>query len=395
MDHSVQRIEIPPLSSTSVQDTTHSHTPPYRHSTESYHIDQGDDALYRWREIEANASKQSRHAIAKQRGGDTNTSNYDGQTFDYSSRSNSRDYNDDIEDRPITTASTKQPPHTHRISCLPAAVIVSPNYDDDEILPSSISSRLSFEPWERSVQPPPFVHDSHMSENVYNYTAAPTTTNRRYNDYSENHVPLYDSHSHRPYDQYNHYIERDVPSQGYRDVSSHHQQRYSVESDNDFSPPPTTSTVSWNHGSVPHDTVAPPPPPRRMGSVLAEPKMIEITPGNMSRLRDAQETITAIQNDFYVPCTCIFCSITSPSSSPYGDNTNSREPIFCIQDAEYFMCPRCASINRLDAVDHGNNDSTYSNNRSGAFHMLGGVGLGFTVKTLLEVQRDFITKRQA
>lgn len=389
MNHTVQRVEVRPLPPAIVQDMTYSHTSPYRHSTESY-IDQSDDPLHRWRQIEATSSSQYRKAIAitNNQGGEANTSN-NRESFNYSSRSNSRDYSD-TDDRPFTMSATR-PPNSNR-NDHPASVIVSPNYenDDDKIMTSSISSRLSFEPWESSVQPPPFVNESHMSENRYNYTSAPATT-RRYN-YSDNHEPLYSNNRNSPYEHYDYYTERAIPSQGYNDVSSHHQ-RLSIE--NDY-----TRRTSWNNGggSI-HDTA----PIKRIASAAAaavEPKMIEITPGNMSRLRDAQETITAIQNDFYVPCTCIFCNITSSSAScsPYGDsnNINPREPIFCIQDAEYFLCPHCASVNRLD-VD--NYSSPYGNNatsssRNGAFQMLGGVGLGFTAKTLLEVQKDYISNHR-
>ena len=378
---SVQRIKIPPLSSADVQDITKPHASSYRHSTESY-IDQTDDPLHRWRENEANASSQYRNAINIQRGSDTNTSSSGRQSYDYSTRSNSRDYNyTDSEDHPFTTSTTQQP-NTSRNSH-PVSVIVSPNYDEDfdneERLRSSISSRLSFEPWESAVQPPPFLHENQMSDNHYsNYSSAPSTT-RRYN-YSDIHEPMYDDRN-NGYEPYSYRNERGIPAASYNDIPSHHQ-HFSVESD--YAP-----RTSWNNstGSTLHETA----PTRRIGATnMSEPKMIEITPGNMSRLRDAQETISAIQNDFYVPCTCLFCNITS-SSSPYSDSSrNPREPIFCIQDAEYFLCPHCASINRLDVDD----TSPYSSTRNGAFHTLGGVGLGFTVKTLLEVQKEYLTNHR-
>ena len=51
---------------------------------------------------------------------------------------------------------------------------------------------------------------------------------------------------------------------------------------------------------------------------------IEIAPGIYSPLRSADETFKAIENDFYVRCTCGSCF----------------QPIFCIQNAKHVHCPK-------------------------------------------------------
>jgi hypothetical protein len=78
---------------------------------------------------------------------------------------------------------------------------------------------------------------------------------------------------------------------------------------------------------------------------------IEVSPGEFLRLRGAEETWRAIRVDFYMPCECICCSVT----------------IFCIQDADYILCPACRVIGPME----------------GAFKTSdGGVGLGFTMREL-------------
>jgi hypothetical protein len=394
INRAVLPMEEPPMLSTNAQDMTAAHVSPYRHWSKS-NMDQSEEPIHRWMATESQTTgSQHQNAAAKHQGqgGDVYTSSNGRETFNYSSRTNSRDHSGNDGPRPFTV-SAKQPPNTIR-SSLPASVIVSPNYEDDEdVLPSSLSSLRSFEPWESSVQPPPFVNESQtMSDNHYNDISAPSATStRRYNDV-ESHKSIYNGTSINRYDKYSYPQESDFPAQGYSGYSDVPAHSRPVFVENDYS----RHTGSWNHGANCHGTTT----SNRRGyggsaTAAVEPKMIEITPGNMSRLRDAQETIAAIKNDFYTPCTCTFCNIISSSSlsSSYGvnngiDTSASCEPIFCIQDAEYFLCPHCASINRVHAE---NNDSP---TRKGAFHIEGGVGLGFTAKTLLEVQRDFIIKRR-
>lgn len=92
-------------------------------------------------------------------------------------------------------------------------------------------------------------------------------------------------------------------------------------------------------------------------------RMIEVTPGVRMRLRGAQETWQAVQDDFYMPCSCLFgCS----------------EIMFCIQDAGFVICPDCKTISPLEC---GSTE--------------GGVGLGFLMNDLAEMQQELIKKNKA
>jgi hypothetical protein len=91
-------------------------------------------------------------------------------------------------------------------------------------------------------------------------------------------------------------------------------------------------------------------------------KVIEIAPGQYMRLRGAEETWKAIQDDFYVPCSCVICELT----------------LFCIQDATYVLCPQCQVVNPLEKIDGYD----------------GGVGLGFTIEELAEWQNDILRNRR-
>jgi hypothetical protein len=94
--------------------------------------------------------------------------------------------------------------------------------------------------------------------------------------------------------------------------------------------------------------------------------MIEVSPGHEARLRGAAETWQAIQQDFYLPCVCFDCEAS----------------LFCILDAWLVLCPHCRVLN---PICHDNGDM--------AMDQDGGVGLGFTIETLMEAQaslwRDF------
>jgi hypothetical protein len=110
-------------------------------------------------------------------------------------------------------------------------------------------------------------------------------------------------------------------------------------------------------------------------------KMMEISPGSFVRLRGAEETYQAVANDFYTPCQCMICTSTSPSKYyRKGD----EEPLFCIQDADFFLCPNCKSICPLE--------EDASSKRSGG---AGGVGLGFTLEMLIQIQEEIVSHRSA
>jgi hypothetical protein len=87
-----------------------------------------------------------------------------------------------------------------------------------------------------------------------------------------------------------------------------------------------------------------PPPPSSLPT-------IEISPGVHVRLRGADETWKAIANDYYMPAECICCEST----------------IFCIQNADYVLCPDCRVVSRVEGLSSPG---------------IGGVGLGFKYEDL-------------
>jgi hypothetical protein len=91
----------------------------------------------------------------------------------------------------------------------------------------------------------------------------------------------------------------------------------------------------------------------------AEHQMILLTPGQWLRWRGAVETLHAIQHDKYEPCLCLDCG----------------RHVFCLSDAWLVLCPHCYSIS---PVEH--------NDASKSASLEGGIGLGFTIDTLFEVQ---------
>jgi hypothetical protein len=88
---------------------------------------------------------------------------------------------------------------------------------------------------------------------------------------------------------------------------------------------------------------------------------IEISPGIRVRLRGADETLEAISNDFYLPAECICCEST----------------IFCIQNADYVLCPDCRVVSRMEGLSSRG---------------MGGVGLGFKFMDLAQRQNDIILR---
>ena len=89
-------------------------------------------------------------------------------------------------------------------------------------------------------------------------------------------------------------------------------------------------------------------------------KTISIGPGQHVLFRGAAETWKAIQDDFYLPCSCIGCSLM----------------LFCIQDASYVICPKCFDVTPLTYLDVSD----------------GGVGLGFTLEELSDCQKEIIKR---
>jgi len=95
------------------------------------------------------------------------------------------------------------------------------------------------------------------------------------------------------------------------------------------------------------------------------PRMIEIFPGTHVRLRGADETWSAIRSDFYMPAVCLDCDVT----------------VFCIEDAEFILCPHCRVISPLE--------NSVLSKPVGE----GGVGLGFTFEQLSRWQEEILQLR--
>lgn len=87
---------------------------------------------------------------------------------------------------------------------------------------------------------------------------------------------------------------------------------------------------------------------------------VQVAPGEYLPLRGAEETWRAIQVDFYLPCGCVGCDGT----------------IFCIQDAEFVLCPCCKSVGPMSG---------------GGGH---GVGIGFTMEDLAKWQKEIQYERK-
>jgi hypothetical protein len=118
---------------------------------------------------------------------------------------------------------------------------------------------------------------------------------------------------------------------------------------------------------LPPSSMPPPssrhPPPRQEQEQHPSQSMIEISPGVQVRLRGADETWKAIEQDYYMPTVCLCCQAT----------------IFCIQNADYVLCPDCRVVSRME-------DSSSQG--------MGGVGLGFKYEDLARWQADILQNRQ-
>jgi hypothetical protein len=103
-----------------------------------------------------------------------------------------------------------------------------------------------------------------------------------------------------------------------------------------------------------------PLPPPCMPSSLPT---VEISPGVHVRLRGANETLEAIESDSYMPAECFCCEST----------------IFCIQQADYILCPDCRVVSRMEGISCTG---------------MGGVGLGFKYEDLARWQADILRDQQ-
>lgn len=98
----------------------------------------------------------------------------------------------------------------------------------------------------------------------------------------------------------------------------------------------------------------------RHAPAASDEPLIEISPGVTARLRGAEETMACIENDFYFPTNCMFCTTD----------------ICVIMDANYVLCPICKIVSPREGCDEKNID--------------GGVGLGFTFEDLQKWQCEIV-----
>ena len=96
---------------------------------------------------------------------------------------------------------------------------------------------------------------------------------------------------------------------------------------------------------------------------------VEIAPGVHARLRGAEETWNAVQNDFYLPTQCFCCSLD----------------LCCIMDASFVLCPECKVVSPVPGCDSITGEGG---------SLDGGVGLGFTFDDLQKWQTDIIRQHQ-
>jgi len=112
-----------------------------------------------------------------------------------------------------------------------------------------------------------------------------------------------------------------------------------------------------------HPRDVPPPP-------MPAERAVEIAPGQHVRLRGAEETWAAIEQGFYLPATCFGCTLD----------------LYCIQDADFVLCPLCRVISPVDGISETQRNSLM---RRG-----GGLGLGFTGEDLRQWQSDMHVHRR-
>jgi hypothetical protein len=115
-------------------------------------------------------------------------------------------------------------------------------------------------------------------------------------------------------------------------------------------------------------------PAKRLNSSSEPPsvKSIEIAPGQYLRLRGADETWRAIELDFHMAGECMCCTLT----------------IFCIQDANFVLCPEFRVVSPMERTGFGERSEE------------GGVGLGFPWEDLARWHEDieryrWVTREQA
>jgi hypothetical protein len=158
--------------------------------------------------------------------------------------------------------------------------------------------------------------------------------------------------------------ESDESSQGSGDDWWTDPSVYSSSSDRKRAP---ISDLSRSSMPLPSPRYSPSPrlkqqPQQKQQQPQPSPSMIEISPGVHVRLRGADETWKAIEQDYYMPAECLCCQAT----------------IFCIQNADFVLCPDCRVVSRMEGSSSQG---------------MGGVGLGFKYEDLANWQADILRKR--
>jgi hypothetical protein len=157
-------------------------------------------------------------------------------------------------------------------------------------------------------------------------------------------------------------LESDESSQGSGDDWRTDPSVYSSSSDRKRAPTPD---LSRSNMLLPSPRYSPPPrlqQQQKQQQQQPSPSMIEISPGVHVRLRGADETWKAIEQDYYMPAECLCCQAT----------------IFCIQNADFVLCPDCRVVSRMEGSSSQG---------------MGGVGLGFKYEDLANWQADILRNR--
>lgn len=87
---------------------------------------------------------------------------------------------------------------------------------------------------------------------------------------------------------------------------------------------------------------------------------VELTPGVTTVLRRAEETLKAVENNFFIPIACLFCTLD----------------LFCIANAQFVVCPKCRVVSPM-----ANGLGPLKGKREG-------LGLGLTYGNLVAIRAE-------
>lgn len=216
---------------------------------------------------------------------------------------------------------------------------------------------------EQARMPPSNYPGSHYPEAAsYQYETPRITDPRHYGDRSNIPTSYYNDSTKATGARYHHSTHSDMPSLVESETSSYENSWNEEDWNSKKSPSENYYYGGRGYAERESDATSSKMTYREKASWQ---KSVEISPGQYLRLRGADETWKAIQNDFYMPTECSCCRLT----------------IFCIQDADFVLCPECRVVSPLAGVVYEGSD--------------GGVGLGFTMKELAGWQKDIEMNRRA